>query len=103
MKVFFSMLQGLFSPQRTQSIAAMVFANSLGYKKIINNELVQTPYELTLPEFVSVSFSSVFENHREHRVHREKRQPLRSLCTLWLIAYAILTEDGSMEVDHETL
>jgi hypothetical protein len=105
MKVFFAMLSGLFLPQstqRTQSIDPMVFANSLWYEKIINNELVRTPYELTLPEFVSVRFSSLFfsfsfmnqmfltdfgvrilrlsiavlfENHRDLRVHREKWQP----------------------------
>jgi len=30
------------------------------HEKKNNNELVRTPYELTLPEFVSVRFSSLF-------------------------------------------
>jgi hypothetical protein len=38
--------------------------------KIINNELVRTPYELTLPEFVSVCFSSLFFPDRIYRIDR---------------------------------
>ena len=38
--------------------------------KIINNELVRTPYELMLPEFVSVCFSSLFFPDRIYRIDR---------------------------------
>gem|GEM_PF-6280873 len=49
------------STQRSQSIAARIFASfAFWYEKKIDNELVRTPYELTLPEFVSVRFSSLF-------------------------------------------
>ena len=37
-----------------------VFAPFAYWYEKINNELVRTPYELTLPEFVSVRFSSLF-------------------------------------------
>ena len=49
------------STQIAQSMAAVVFASfALWYGKKFNNELVRNPYELTLLEFVSVRFSSLF-------------------------------------------
>ena len=48
------------SPQSTQRRAARIFASSALWFEKINNELKRTPYELTLPEFVSVRISSVF-------------------------------------------
>src|SRR3989304_1699399 len=46
--------------QRTQSSMNKLFANFAFWYEKINNELVQTPNELTLSEFVSVRFSSLF-------------------------------------------
>jgi hypothetical protein len=43
-----------------------------------------------------------FENHTELRGHREKWQP--SVFSVYSVVNCpILTKDGSMEVDHETL
>jgi hypothetical protein len=56
-----SLIKSPQSTQRSQSIAAIIFASfALWYEKKFNNELVRTPYELTLSEFVSVRFSSLF-------------------------------------------
>ncbi len=45
---------------KNQTIQTIFASFALWYEKKINNELVLTPYELTLPEFVSVRFSSLF-------------------------------------------
>jgi hypothetical protein len=53
-------VKSLNAPQSAQSIDARIFASFMLWHEKINNELIRTIYELTLPEFVSVRISSLF-------------------------------------------
>ena len=53
-------VKSLNALQSAQSIDARIFASFMLWHEKINNELIRTTYELTLPEFVSVRISSLF-------------------------------------------